>query len=81
MNTYKSYEQLNNKKLVGFYFELLQNIFKGHLSEAMFNEIELLEIVALKRGIELSFYKKTNKKDHHSYQLMVVVTSRRTLHN
>ncbi|GGB62080.1 hypothetical protein [Fictibacillus barbaricus] len=39
--------------LAGFYYEINKNIENGILSDAMYNEISLIEQAALKRGIPL----------------------------
>ncbi|WP_082234997.1 hypothetical protein [Halobacillus massiliensis] len=71
MCTTNCYELLNDEKLVGLYYSLLDNIFNGSLSLAMFNEIDLLELTAANRGMRLSYYSKRSQGDSH--QLVVLI--------
>ncbi len=51
------YEKLPNDLLVAFYQEINKNIKKGILTEAMYNELKLIEEVARKRNILLGYLK------------------------
>lgn len=64
MTTKNIYDRLNNEKIVGMYYKVLTEIFNGTLSDVMFNEIDLLEAIAAKRGIYLSYY----RVKEHSYR-------------
>lgn len=48
------YERLPEEILGGFYYEILQNIEKGVLTDAMYHEIDLIKMAAVKRGLSLS---------------------------
>jgi len=47
------YEELPDDLLGGFYYEILNNIKKGILSDAMYYEIDLIKIAADKRGLSI----------------------------
>lgn len=52
------YEQLSDELLAGFFVEINKKITKGILSEAMYQEIDLIKVAAAKRGFsELDLYK------------------------
>ncbi|OXT15238.1 hypothetical protein B9K06_22270 [Bacillus sp. OG2] len=48
------YEKLPDELLGGFYCEILRNIEKGVLTEAMYHEIDLINTAAAKRGLSPS---------------------------
>ncbi|MTT32897.1 hypothetical protein GMB86_12860 [Terrilactibacillus sp. BCM23-1] len=47
------YEKLPSDVLTQFYFEIKNNIDKGILSDAMYQELELIKVAALKRGFTI----------------------------
>lgn len=47
------YNRLPLEMLAGFYYHISKNIENGILSNAMYHEINLIEQVAIKRGISL----------------------------
>ncbi|MDQ0879074.1 hypothetical protein [Peribacillus sp. V2I11] len=49
------YDKLPLELLAGFYYEINKNIEKGILSDAMYQEIRLMEQTALRRGISLEY--------------------------
>ncbi|MFD2616807.1 hypothetical protein [Terrilactibacillus laevilacticus] len=53
MSVITFYEKLPNDVLIQFYFEIKNNIDKGILSEAMYQELELIKDAALKRGLTI----------------------------
>jgi hypothetical protein len=49
------YDKLPLELLAGFFYTINQNIKTGNLSNAMYQEIKLIEETALKRGISLEY--------------------------
>ncbi|WP_371399556.1 hypothetical protein [Bacillus wiedmannii] len=45
------YDQLPDDLLAGFFMEINKNILTGILSEAMYHEVELIQIAAQKRNL------------------------------
>ncbi len=72
MITTSCYEQLSTKNLVDLYLFLLNNIYCGVLSDAMFIEIDLLESLALNRGISLSYFSRRTHSEK-SAQLLILI--------
>ncbi|OOQ91894.1 hypothetical protein [Bacillus cereus] len=48
------YDRLPLEMLAGFYYHISKNIEDGILSNAMYHEINLIEQVAIKKGISLT---------------------------
>lgn len=48
------YNRLPLEILAGFYYQISKNIENGILSNAMYHEINLIEQVAIKKGISLT---------------------------
>ncbi|MBX0356900.1 hypothetical protein [Halobacillus sp. Nhm2S1] len=72
MNVKTVYDRLNNDKVVGMYYKILTEIFKGTLSDVMFNEVDLLEEIAAKRGFYLSYYRFREHLNRPS-QLIILI--------
>ncbi|HWK23056.1 MAG TPA: hypothetical protein VNS08_08500 [Ureibacillus sp.] len=49
------YYDLSLEELAGFYYHLNINIEKGILSKSMYQEVQLIEEAAKKRGLPLSW--------------------------
>ncbi|OQR53535.1 hypothetical protein CDB3_29355 [Bacillus sp. CDB3] len=56
------YDQLPDNLLAGFFMEINKNIQTGVLSEAMYHEIELIQIAAQKRNLSESDLKDIYQK-------------------
>ncbi|GEN52691.1 hypothetical protein HFA01_09530 [Halobacillus faecis] len=66
------YDRLNNEKIVGMYYKVLTEIFNGTLSDVMFNEVDLLETIAAKRGIHLSYYRIKEHLNRPSQLILLI---------
>ncbi|MBJ8113398.1 hypothetical protein JDS99_27945 [Bacillus cereus group sp. N6] len=56
------YDQLPDDLLAGFFMEINKNILTGILSEAMYHEVELIQIAAQKRNLSESDLKEIYEK-------------------
>ncbi|WP_101842768.1 hypothetical protein [Halobacillus sp. Marseille-P3879] len=73
MNTRNPYhDNYTTDELVGLYYELLKNIYTGLLTEAMFNEIEMIEKAAEKRNMSLSYIARNMYSDE-SLKVFVII--------
>lgn len=59
------YEELPTDLLVGFHYEIQKNINRGVLSDAMYQEINLIKAEAKKRGISLLDLKQHGNKNNY----------------
>ncbi|MBN9654107.1 hypothetical protein J0K78_07515 [Halobacillus sp. GSS1] len=72
MDIKTGYDRLNNERIVGMYYKFLTDIFNGTLSDVMFNEVDLLESIAAKRGFTLSYYRFREHMNRPS-QLIILI--------